>query len=1131
MQRSKRLRFFQRKGRVAATVAVAAAAALGVALLTVPDHDSPGRADSASKHTAVRLLDESSAQKRAQATGKPVEVSALTTATDITYAQPDGTYDLTTSTRPVRAMDNGLWKKIDTDLVKTKNGWTAQRVNVPVVFSPGTPHQRASRSAHRAALQTSTGTASTVLATMKVDGHELTMTWPGTLPAPVVDGPRALYESVLPGVDLLMTARDQGFSNVLIVHNATAAASPELARRTYGFSSPDLTFHLDSTTNTLVARDADGKETAVAPTPYMWDSAGKPAVTEGSDPQPANPTDEPTPGYSEEPGAPVSDNPSGADSEDTAAPEPAATASTPNDGSSSASADPASFNRAAASSAHIRQALFSAEGQDLTTDEVLALPGLAGPEPGTHDAVADATLSGDNTLAVVPDQDLLTNDHTVYPVFIDPSVSSSLTSWTTAYEPLPSSSFWNGTNFNDGTDTARVGYESTTRGLSRSFFALKLSSKIKGASVSSAYFYAKETYSWSCSAREVQLWHTTSISSKTTWNNQPSWQTEIDSKNTANGYKSSSCPDEYVKFSTTSIAQDAADAGWTTLTLGMKVPKADEGDAYAWKKFASEDPAPYMKITYNHKPKEPTKLTLAPGGTCDTSSPYRSVGASDLTFAATSSDADGDLKYLDLEVWQSGSTTKLYDSNLTADANGHASTTIDGIDGTSSKFLNGKTYYWRVRAIDSTGAASTYAPPGTGNCGFVYDATKPTSPEVTSTDFPEDTGSDDVWSKKTFGTLGCATFTANGSKDTVEYDYSFNSSRYDHKLTVSAGASKQDCTLKPPVAGPNMLYARAVDSAGNTSEPRKYLLYVTPSPTADAAGDVTGDEIPDLYLIDGNGNLRMYPASNTGDIHVSLPAAHNNGVNLEGDTGDEETTTTGYWTAEDDSPALITHNGDFLPGDGIQDIVARMPDGKLYIYRGDGYGSVDISQRTEVLLPSNAPSPADLTQILAIGDYNNDKRPDMLAVAGTELWAFTGYTGGSFTTATLMTAGSWDDRQLVNVGDVNGDGAVDLVYRTFVSNRLLIRYGIKNGTNGTTLASLSSAAGSSTGVDTQYAAGWDTATYTLITGTADVNGDGIPDIWARKADGSVVFFPCTKTGVGTPVTVISSGWETKKSFG
>lgn len=60
----------------------------------------------------------------------------------------------------------------------------------------------------------------------------------------------------------------------------------------------------------------------------------------------------------------------------------------------------------------------------------------------------------------------------------------------------------------------------------------------------------------------------------------------------------------------------------------------------------------------------------------------------------------------------------------------------------------------------------------------------------------------------------------------------------------------------------------------------------------------------------------------------------------------------------DGKPALITHHGDFAPGDGIQDLLARMPDGKLYVYRGDGYGSVDIEQRTELWLPSNAPAPS-----------------------------------------------------------------------------------------------------------------------------------------------------------------------------
>lgn len=38
----------------------------------------------------------------------------------------------------------------------------------------------------------------------------VTYPWPGPLPAPVLDGPRALYSEVLPGVDLLLVAREEG---------------------------------------------------------------------------------------------------------------------------------------------------------------------------------------------------------------------------------------------------------------------------------------------------------------------------------------------------------------------------------------------------------------------------------------------------------------------------------------------------------------------------------------------------------------------------------------------------------------------------------------------------------------------------------------------------------------------------------------------------------------------------------------------------------------------------------------------------------------------------------------------------------------------------------------------------------
>ncbi|WP_190232876.1 FG-GAP-like repeat-containing protein [Streptomyces avicenniae] len=1099
--------------RATAGVAALLAAAVTASLL-VPDGsggDTP-RADDAPA-TTTEISAENSAREEARRTGERVEVVALRNATSTTFALPDGSFELTAHAAPIRAKVNGEWENINTDLAESDNGWTPVATSDPVHFSDGGSgvSGAAADSARSATVFTrnavysaapadgravpAADTAYTDLVTFTSAGHELTVAWPGPLPEPVVSGPTALYRNVFDGVDLMLTARDSGFSHLLVVHSPEAAAGAPLADIPYRLTSPDLTFHLDPVTQVVTAHDPEGAEVAVSPTPYMWDSAGTPAVTEGPDPEPVEPAEPTAPPYTEEPGEapgpdPEPDVPS--DELDTDAPSP--------------SDDP------------VEQAAFRADGAP-SAEDVLALPNLAGPQPGTHAAVGRVTLAGQGStsaeLTVTPDEEWLTDEETVWPVFIDPSITGKTRNWTTTYEKYPDSSFYDGANYNTGTTEARVGWESTTGGLSRSFFRLGWTSSIRGADVTSASIRLKETYAWSCTPREMQVWLTGGISSSTTWNRQPAWREEIGAKSFAHGWNSS-CPDAYVTFDARGVAQDAADGGWTDFTIGLRAE--NEGSAASWKKFSAEgEAAPKITLVYNRRPNVPTGLDMNPGPGCDNSAPYPSIGRRDLILSAAYADPDGDEGHLDFELWLTGDDPRDVGADVRLRSGQRGSATIP-----ASQLVSGREYAWRVRSVDSTGSASAYAATG-GVCRFVFDGRAPNPPLVTSQDFPEADADGTVWSVKKFGSSGAFTLTPDGDRDVTAYQYSFDSTGYGTSRTVAAG-QPLTVTLSPPAAGPHILHVRAADSAGNVSSGTRYLFYVTPRDAADGPGDVNGDGTSDLFVITPSGNLGMYAASRGGDIHTSLKAAHLDGRPIQDIPG-----MAGYWRNPDGTPVPFTHGGDALPGDGVTDMFARLPDGQLYLFPGDGYGSFDVGLREAVRLPSGAPDPAAIVQMIT-GDYNLDERPDLFVrTTGGGVWLLSGYTGATFTAAHQISATAGNGLDLVSLADFNKDGAPDLLFRSHGSDRLWLRYGIRDGSRGSTVASLSSAGGSLNGTDTLYAEGWSETTMpiTHIYAAPDVTGDGLPDIWSVAPDGSVRLYRggASALGAGTVVVSAASGWR------
>ncbi|MBK0372622.1 LamG domain-containing protein [Streptomyces sp. RB110-1] len=187
--------------------------------------------------------------------GERVAVNEATTDSSQVFANPDGTFTQEMNAAPVRARKtDGAWASIDTTLVREADGSVrAKNTTAALTFSGG-----------------GTGTG---LVTLKDDGHELKLGWPTELPEPRLDANTATYADVLPSVDLKLTALSSGYTSVLVVKTAQAAANPALStiEMTISGGTLDIAATADGG---FVARDGDGTPVFESPAGRMWDSAG-----------------------------------------------------------------------------------------------------------------------------------------------------------------------------------------------------------------------------------------------------------------------------------------------------------------------------------------------------------------------------------------------------------------------------------------------------------------------------------------------------------------------------------------------------------------------------------------------------------------------------------------------------------------------------------------------------------------------------------------------------------------------------------------------------------------------------------------------------------------------------------------
>ncbi|MFE4516879.1 LamG-like jellyroll fold domain-containing protein [Kitasatospora sp. NPDC056783] len=722
---------------------------------------------------------ETLAVQEAARTGKPVEVLEKRGEASDTVAQPDGRLKTTTYVQPKRVRKNGAWVDLDPTLRTLPGGAVAPKGSTADLrFSGG---------------------GSEPLVTMARAGKELKLSWPKPLPKPVVNGATAEYRSILPDVDLRLSATKTGFTQVIVVHTAEAAKNPELGRLGLGLQGDGLTFSQEAD-GTLKAKDSSGGGTVFeAPVPVMWDSA-KPAAPAPADAPASTPADAPAAA----PNAPAA-APKTLKSAPQSAPRAEAPAQAPTGPANPAAPAPASGE---------------------------------GDQPGEGAKMTRLKVElPENSLVLSPDQGMLTAPDTVYPVMIDPAWNTPhAADWAGVSRTYPNQPYWHFTYNSNYVHDWGVGYCGDTSrcaptDVKRAFFQIPNGSFV-GKQILGATFGTYEDWSYSCDARPIELWSTGYISSGLTWNSQNAsgfWSRYLQTINTAKGW-SGSCPGGWLEFGESgavkNLVQDAANWGWPTITFGLKAQ--NEGDTLAWKRLTDDA---YLQVYYNLRPNQipMSDMTMSPGSVCQ----YPGIRINKMPQVTTrATDPDGEAIGVQFAVgWDDGTGLRRRWWSTGSEDAAPGSDTFKASGSIFSWPLPASLPQnvqldWEARAWDGAQFGPWSSDGDPTGCYFTVDTSAPDGPAITSDAYP---GSKDAtaalpWTdgvgKNGYFTLKSA------ATDVVKYQWGLDTSPSAANEVATSGGAGQTVRIQPQTAGVHFLSARAVDGAGNASQPETYYFNV-----------------------------------------------------------------------------------------------------------------------------------------------------------------------------------------------------------------------------------------------------------------------------------------------------------------
>lgn len=993
----------------------------------------------------------------ARATGKPVAVSSLTTELSQTVANPNGTLTATDYVLPVRVRQKGAWQPVSATLRKTASGsWQPQAVPSAVSLSGG-----------------GTGALATLTS---VTGQTMSLSFPVPLPAPVISGATATYDSVWPGTDLQVTVNTLGgLTWTIIAENATAAANPALRNLNLGIGGSGLSITSDQARG-LSATAPSGRAQFSGPPTTMWDSR-----TSGSSSAAARAAGAPRKSSAASPGwaariALVKGQLTGRTLH-----------VTPSTSLMSSSADyPVYVSSSITPDATTAPAAAPATGATAQSQ----------PKLSAYIKTAAATTS--------PNCDTVQNENQ--------ACSGSGNGFVEVQEGCPTYTNYDVSEGDSSYPGNGIGYNwwDTCIGPYRSYYQFNTSSLIATLTaadattptadiwVQSASLDASVKYGadFSCSDKwPVYLDWSGAINSSTDWNNKPGLNASDQQRSfsTPSGPNpSSSCSAQSINFDVTYAIANVVNNNANSITFRFDGNETDSSSTsnIGFMRIGNN---PFIITVFDINPLTPSNLKTSPAGAYEPGGPASygcGAATSNLpwvnsTVTTTTVGIPVSQFYLQANI-AAGITGESVQAHYQMWDNGTAvpADEVTGYNGASQNWFttsattdtqinfaleDGEQYTWNTKAfVDGLPQGSTpgYWSQPSATCGFNVDMTPPTAPTVSSTAFPK-AGSGNGYDA---GTPGTFTFTSSDPKPAncnecltsgvYEFAYSLNNedaltsladttqvgcnatteTTTSGVILASSGAATS-CQVTPTLWGTNILYVAAVDKAGNISTITAYYFYVPwDATTHPVPGDVNGDSIPDLLATGpagSNGDLTLYKGDN--DLTISTSQA-------SPPTGSPDGTSwSNYQIAHRGPVSQVSASAD------VDDLYAHKNDGSaLYLYKNNpsAPGTGDQFSDTSAIVP--VPRPActgsncsgsgyastwsDVTQILSPGDAwnptattdaNTDAgEPSLLTVENvngtSELWAFQGDNAPGLASPVELGSSGWGNITLAAPGYVNG---------------------------------------------------------------------------------------------------------------